>query len=217
GVYREAGCNGVVLKIISALVSVKCVGIVGKICLEDVEQAVAIKIARGPSHSRLFPAVFVVGDTGSNANLLESLSTKVVVVQAGGRIAGHEDVRPPVVVKVSGQGGEPVVVLGAGDVNAVGNVGKVPVPVVFIKRHGLRRQPSRAAQNGTPLPLALCLFPRMRRVSHIELDVVDNYKIKKPIAVKIDESAACAPAWLGRKQAAFFGFVAKRAISLVPV
>ena len=53
-------------------------------------------------------------------------------------------------------------------------------------------------------------------MGQVEVDVVDDYQVEISIAVIVDEGATCAPA-LGGEQAAFFGLVAKRAISLIPV
>ena len=50
----------------------------------------------------------------------------------------------------------------------------------------------------------------------VEVDIVDDYQVEKSVAVKVDEGAPCAPA-LRRKQTAFFGLIAERALALVPV
>src|SRR5260370_14097342 len=132
-VDREAGRDGVVVKIIFTLIPIEGVGIIGKICLENIQQPVAIEIAGSRSHARLLSSIFVIGDPCTNADLLESLSAEVVVIQAGGRVAGHEDVRPAVVIEVSGQRGESVIALRARDLDAVGNICEMSVSAVLIE------------------------------------------------------------------------------------
>src|SRR5579864_1993052 len=98
--FSEAGDLRDVIEEIIATVQIESRSIVAEICFNDVLKARMGKVVRGYPHAALQSAVFVVRYPRGLGHLRESSVMIVVVEKAGGRIAGHIDVRPAIVVKV---------------------------------------------------------------------------------------------------------------------
>src|SRR5215472_11048591 len=143
-------------------------GVVDKVCLEDVEQTIAVEVGRRRPHSGLFAPIFVVSNAGPDADLVEQLSAYIVVIEICRGIACHENVWPPVVVEISSQGAEAVVIPGARNVHLIRNVVEMSVTVILIERECLRGQATRATHNWLALPLTLTGFARVRCMRRVE-------------------------------------------------
>jgi hypothetical protein len=70
----------------------RTVDVVGKICLEDVQQSAAADVICAHSHPGLLPSIFVESKTGTNADLFEGFSAQVVIIQTRCGIAGDINV-----------------------------------------------------------------------------------------------------------------------------
>ena len=134
-----------------------------------------IEVGCGHAHTGLLTPFVVIGDAGQPTNLLEALSLEVVEVETRRGIARDINIRPAIVVEIPDQRSEAVVILGGRDVHSIRDVGEVPVTIILIERNCFAGQASRTADDGQPLPFALRLLSRMRRLGRIELDVVGHY------------------------------------------
>src|SRR4030095_16904042 len=95
---RQAG----ILKRAVTIIAVQGRDLIGKICADDIEPAVAIVVADPHSHAAQGNSVFVKGASGRYRNLAEGAVTIVVIKQAWRGIARDIDIGPSIVVKVRG-------------------------------------------------------------------------------------------------------------------
>ena len=107
-------------------------GVVGEICLEDVQQSTAVDVSCAHAHPGLLPSIFVESKTGTNADFFEGFAAQVVIVQTRGGIAGDVNVGPPIIIEVASERGKSVVVFGPGDMNLIRNIGEMPMPIILI-------------------------------------------------------------------------------------
>src|SRR5438876_1801671 len=96
----EAGGISHVIKRAVAVVAVKRSGIGGKICFENIELAVAIKVTNGRSHAGLLAAVFIESGAGRDRHVCKRPIAIVVIKNARRAVARDVDVPPAVVIKI---------------------------------------------------------------------------------------------------------------------
>ncbi len=128
--------------------------IVGEICLDDVEPAVAIVIDGIGAHAGLLAASVIEGDPGFDGSFSEGAVVVVVKQQVGRGIAGNIDVGPAVVVEVAGERSEAIVGVGLRDAGRLANVGKSAIPVIVVELTVRSLQAARTAHHRHPLPHA---------------------------------------------------------------
>src|SRR5258707_4858440 len=75
-------------------------GLVGVVCLDDVEPAVAVVVADSHAHPALRRSVLIDRATDLGADLFERAIMIVVVETAGDGVAWYVNVGPRIVVKV---------------------------------------------------------------------------------------------------------------------
>src|SRR5262245_5796930 len=95
---RQAG----ILKRSVTIIAVQRSDLIGKICADDIEPAIAIVVANPYSHAGQGNSVFVKGAAGGYGDFTECAVMIVAIQQAWGGIARDIDIRPSVVVKVRG-------------------------------------------------------------------------------------------------------------------
>jgi hypothetical protein len=102
-------------------------------------------------------------------------------------------------------------------VNLIRNINEVSVPVIVIERERFRRETARTAHDPSSFPLALAGLARVRRVVQVEVHIMDNDKIQKPVSVEVEERAACTPARFWGKQPPLLGLILECAIAEISI
>ena len=215
--HRQTAFYGLVGKIVLAPVVIERGRVVGEVCLEYVQHAIMRKICRRYAHAGLFGAVVAVCNARLNTYLFEQLSTEIVVIKARRRVTRDINIRPTVVIEVSHQRTKAVIHLCCCDMKPVGDVGKMTLFIVLVKRDRFARQTARAAHHRQTLPPAFRLFSGMWRLTEIEIDIVRYHQIEKSIAIEVDEGTSGTPSPLRRGQSSLFCLVAESSVSLVVV
>src|SRR5260370_8073503 len=82
--------------------------VVGKVCAEKIEIAVAVVVSNRRAHPSLFPAIRVIGYAREDTDIRESSIVIVMVKNARCAVASHVDVRPAVVVIIERRNAEPI-------------------------------------------------------------------------------------------------------------
>ena len=100
-------------------------------------------------------AIFAVGASGHDRNVSESAVVIVVEQHAGLRVHGNIDVRPPVVVKIIGDGRNRIAGTGLQDSRLLRDIRKCAVAIVVKEYVGIPRKTARTAHGRNALPLAL--------------------------------------------------------------
>ena len=100
GIHAQSRLVGAVVEGAVAEIHEEGVGIAGEIGLHNVEHAVAVVVADGNAHAGLRLAVGRVGHARLDGLILEGAVFLVHVVGGGGRVVGHVDIGPAVVVQV---------------------------------------------------------------------------------------------------------------------
>src|SRR5216683_2830090 len=93
----------------------------GKICLEQIEPAIAIVVRDGGAHAGLLAPVIIKRRARNNGDIGERAVVIVVVQDAGGAVASDENVRPAVVVIVERGNTEGIVAVGLIDARFYGD------------------------------------------------------------------------------------------------
>src|SRR5437588_8215527 len=96
----QAGGEGGVGEGAIAVVVVERGSVVGKICLENIQIAVAVVIGNGSAHASLGAAIFVERGAGNNGNVGKGAVVIVAIQDAGRAVAGDIDIGPAVVVVI---------------------------------------------------------------------------------------------------------------------
>ena len=192
-VEAEAGGGSGVGEGAVAVVLVERRRVVGEICLENVEVAVAVVVGDRRSHAGLLAPVFVEGRACGHRNIGESSIVIVVVENAGRAVAGDENVGPAVFVEIERGDAEGIVAVGAVDVRFGRNVFKRAVAAIVIENVLRPRQATRPAHHRNALPDAGRTLAGRGRGRQIEVDIVRYDEIEPAVAVVVDEGAARAP------------------------
>ena len=140
----------------------------------------------------------------------------VLVKRAGGGIVGNINVGPAVVVEIGSQHAESVRAVGAENSRRLGNVGERSVAVVVVENVLAALQSRRSARHHHTLVEARAGL-RHRRRCQIEIDVVGDEQIELPVAIVVDEGAACVPARAFARHAGLLADVGERAVAVVVV
>ena len=127
----------------------------------------------------------------------------VVEQNAGGGIAGYIDVRPTVVVEISGEGREAVIWSRSGHSGFIAGVAKRPVAVIVVELVSCALQTAGAAHDRNPLPTAETALPRNGRLCGIKIDVLGDEQVQAAVTVIVDEGASGAPAQIVMPQSRF--------------
>src|SRR5712671_7102068 len=101
-VQAESGPISDIVKGAVAVVAIQRCGVVGKICLEDIELAVSIVIGHRGAHAGLRAPVFIECGAGSDRYVGECSIAVVVIQNARSAVASDENVGPAIVVKIQG-------------------------------------------------------------------------------------------------------------------
>ena len=215
-VDADAGREGDVGEGAVAVVVIEVAGVVGEICLENIEPAVAIVVGDADAHAGLLVAVFAVGDARDDSNIGERAVVIVAEQNARLRIDGDVDVGPAVVVEIVGDRGDRVARARLEDAGFFGDVGESAVAVVVIEDVGVAGQ-ARAGRTSSGMPFHWHTAARRfrRRGFGIELDVVADEKIEIAVAIVVDPGAAGAPADLFFVEAGFLRDVGECAVAVV--
>ena len=162
-------------------------------------------------------AVVVESGPGGDADVGESAVAIVVVENAGGAVAGNENVRPAIVVIVERGDAQGIMAVGLVDVGFFGDVFKGAVAVVVIENIFCSGQSLRAAHHGDAFPHTGGAIAGSRGGGEIEVHIVGDHEVEMAIAVVIDEGAAVAPGFAGASDARFFAYVGESAVAVVVI
>src|SRR5208337_1051331 len=179
--------------------------------------AVQIEVADGYSHSRFFSAVITQRHTALDSLFFECPVLLIDEQEAWCRVAGNIDVRPAVLVEVGRRDGHAVAGPRLRNARLDADVGKGPIPVVFVKGMPPKRQALGAAVDRDAFPIAVHTGSWFGNVLKVELQVIGDEQIHVTIPVVIEEGASRTPSDLGIHQAGFFGDIFERAVSQVAV
>src|SRR5262249_17459827 len=105
----QARRSGYIGKRSVLIVAIERCSIVREVGFDDVEPAVAVVVDGVSAHSGLLVTFVVVRNAGFDGDFFECPVMVVVKQQVRSGIAGDKNVRPAVVVEVSGESGETVV------------------------------------------------------------------------------------------------------------
>src|SRR4029453_18506621 len=98
--------GGRVLELPAVEVAVEGRDVVGEVRLQDVEVAVAVVVADGEAHPRLWVAELAVARAAGERHVREGAVAVVAVEDRGRRVAGHVEVGPAVAAE-AGRGRRP--------------------------------------------------------------------------------------------------------------
>src|SRR6266849_6624216 len=174
-VQAETGGESFVVERGVAIVVVESRGIVGKICLEQIEPAIAIVVRDGGAHAGLLAPVIIKRRARNNGDVRESAVVIVMVENAGGAVARDINVRPAVVVIVERGNTEGIMTVGLIDARFCGDVLKRAVPEIVIKNVFRPRQATRAAHHRNTFPHAGRPLTRRERGGGIIIDVIGDH------------------------------------------
>src|ERR1043166_1528524 len=193
-VLAETGLKGRIFKKIAAEIAIKAGRIAGEVGLDNVELAIAVVIACRHAHAGLRLAIGAVRRAGFNRNVREGAVSIVPVQRRRGRIIGHVNVGPAIVVEIRHEHTETV---GPGrfpDPGLFGDVGESAVTVV-VEQDVLAAVESRwSARHPDALVETVSRF-RNRHGLRIEVDVVGDKEIELAVLVVIEEGTAGVPAF----------------------
>src|SRR5229473_4859612 len=178
--------------------------VVGKVCAEKIEIAVAVVVSNRRAHPSLFPAIRVIGYAREDTDIRESSIVIVMVKNARCAVASHVDVRPAVVVIIERRNAEAIVARRAVDAGRRSYVLEAAFAQVVVKDVLARWQATRPAKDGDALPQAGGVFAGGRGMCKVEVGIVRDGQIELPIPIVIHEGAAGAPGLSVACHAGFF-------------
>src|ERR1700750_390428 len=135
------------MQIALAIVRVDSLRIGGEVCFYNVEGSVQDEIANAYTHAGLLHSVFTQGDAAVQGFFNESAIVLVAKEQARRGIAGNVDVRPPVIVKISGDDRQTVSCAGLFDAGFFAYLAERAVSVVAVERVRAILQTARSAKH----------------------------------------------------------------------
>jgi hypothetical protein len=174
-VEAKAGGISDVVESSIAVVAIESGGVVGEICFEDVQLAVTVEVGDGRAHAGLSVAVFVEGGASGDGDISESAVAIIVIENAGGAVAGDENVRPAVIVVIESGDAQGVMSIGSIDVGFCADVFESAVAAVVIENVFCGRETLRAAHYGDAFPDAGSAIAGSGCGGEIEVDVVGDY------------------------------------------
>src|SRR5712691_11318502 len=178
--------------------------VVGKVCAEKIEIAVAVVVSNRRAHPSLFPAIRVIGYAREDTDIRESSIVIVMVKNARCAVASHVDVRPAVVVIIERRNAEAIVARRAVDAGRRSYVLEAALAEIAIEDISAARQAPRPAKDSNALPQASGIFAGGRGVCKVEVRIVRDGQIELPIPIVIHEGAAGAPGLSVACHAGFF-------------
>src|SRR5580704_11505672 len=177
-----------------SIVVVEVASVVGKVCFENVEPAVAVVIGHAYAHSGLLVAILAIGAAGDHSYIRKCTVVIVVKKNARLRIDGYINIRPAVVVEIIGHGRNGIARARLQNPGFFGDVSKSSVAVVVIQEIGVSEKATRPAHRRNAFPLANGRFAWRWSFFGVEFDVVADEKIETAIAVIVEPSATGSPA-----------------------
>src|SRR5712671_2155182 len=94
---------GYVVKIVVTAIQIERWSVIAEIGFNEVLMPAVPEVASGKTHAGLLGTIFVVRHTGFLSDVGERTVLVVVIQNAGRRVAGNVDVRPPVMIKITRQ------------------------------------------------------------------------------------------------------------------
>src|SRR6516162_903018 len=125
--------KGRVFETSSANIVIKRRRISREVRLHDIEIAIHVIVGSGNSHAGLRLAIWAESASGFDRDVFELAVLLVVIERAGGGVVRDIDVRPAVVIKISGKHAESVRSGGTGNSCRLRDVGKSAVAVIVVK------------------------------------------------------------------------------------
>src|SRR5229473_2372588 len=212
----EAALVGAVLEIRAAKIVVERGRVASKICFDEIEIAVEIVIGGGDAHAGLGLAVGAESAARFQGDVYEGAVLFVLIQRAGGGVVGNVNVRPAIVVEISGEHAEAESAVSLEDAGFFADVGEGSVAVVVIENVLAAVESRRAAGDHDAFVEAGTGFGN-RRGLQVEIDVVGDEKIEVAVAIVVHESAAGVPALAVSGDAGFFADVCEGAVTVVVV
>ena len=142
---RQAGPRAHLFKVGLARIPIQIRRVALEICFENIKPSIEIIITRRHAHSRLFLAIFAVCHAAYRPFFAEGSVMIVHEEKARSGIASHINIRPAIVVKISGNSGESVAVFGCRDSRRNANVDKSSISFIPVETVLAVRKPARAA------------------------------------------------------------------------
>src|SRR5580704_5734745 len=155
-----------------SVVVVEIASVVGEICFENVEPAVAVVICNAHAHPGLLMAIFAVRAASDHRDVRERAVVIVVEKNAGLRIDGDINIRPAIVIEIIGNGRNRIARAWLHDARLYGDVRESSIAVVVIEQIGVPGKATRTAHGGNAFPLANGRLGRRWSYFRIEFDVV---------------------------------------------
>src|SRR5260370_20097698 len=150
------------------------------------ELAVAIVVRHGRAHACLRATVFVEGRAGGDGDVGKGAVAIVVIQNARSAVAGDENVRPAIVVKIQSSDTESVMPGGLIDVRLGRDVFKRAVPAIVVDNIFRSRQSLRTAHHRHAFPFAVWPLASSRRPPQIKIDLVLYHLFHPPSPTLLD-------------------------------
>ena len=214
-VYAEPGGESHIAEGPIAVVVVEVRGIVGEVCLEDIEPTITVVVCDSDAHARLLVPAIAVCAARTHGNIGESSIVIVLKKNAWLGVNGDIDVRPAIIVKVVRDSCDGVARSRLQDARFRADVGEGAIAVVVEEQVRIARQTPRSAHDGHTLPLAKVRVARSGNLLRVELEVVADKEIKKAIAIVVEKGASGSPANLLLVEPGLARHVGKRAVAIV--
>src|SRR5256885_1031453 len=158
-IAAEARLIGYIAKGSIAVVVVERRRVVGKVCLDDVQPAIGVVVRSVGAHSRLLPPISIECHTSHQGGFFESSIVLVAEKKIRSRVASDEDVRPAIIVEISGQSGKAVVGAGFGDAGFIAHIAEASVSIVPEQFAACASQSAGTAHHRDSLPDAIVVAP----------------------------------------------------------
>ena len=183
------GLKRLVLKYSAAEIAIQTRSVAREIRLHQVEVPVAIVVRHRHAHARLRLAVGRVRHSRLDRDLLKRPVVIVLVQRRRGRIVGHVNIRPPVVVEIENRHAQPERARRLQNPRLLRHVGERAVSVVVEQNVLSALQSRRTASHRQSLVLARTRFGQ-RRGLRVELEIVRHEQVQMPVLVVVHEGAS---------------------------
>src|SRR5260370_2144434 len=187
-VPAEAGLKSGIFKIRAAEVAVQRRSVAGKIRFDEIEIAVEIVIGGGDAHAGLGLAIGTESAAGFDGDVRKGAIFLVLIERAGGGIVSDRDVRPAVVVEISGEDTEAVSCSCFENAGFLADVGEGAVAVVVIEDVFAAVESGRAAGDHDAFVETRA---RLGNGSgfQVEIHVIRDAEIEEAVALVVEVSA----------------------------